>query len=115
MKSSGESEFTTNKRFSCVVPVQSEAERHKYSWTDALILALGDQPLGYVGAGVACLILGLSVGTEVDCCACLAARHSGLKSFGALFGMMNGLMLFGNGIRAASGWLVATISTCLSA
>lgn len=49
-------------------------------------------------AAVACLILGLAVGTEVDCCAYLAARHFGLKSFGTLFGTMNGLMLFGNGI-----------------
>ncbi|MDR2858484.1 MAG: MFS transporter [Novosphingobium sp.] len=57
--------------------------------------------LAFPGAGVAaaaCLILGLSVGTEVDCCAYLAARHFGLKSFGTLFGTMNGLMLFGNGI-----------------
>jgi predicted MFS family arabinose efflux permease len=49
-------------------------------------------------AAVACLILGLSVGTEVDCCAYLAARHFGLRSFGTLFGTMNGLMLFGNGM-----------------
>lgn len=49
-------------------------------------------------AAVACLILGLAVGTEVDCCAYLAARHFGLRAFGTLFGTMNGLMLFGNGI-----------------
>jgi predicted MFS family arabinose efflux permease len=49
-------------------------------------------------AALACLILGLAVGTEVDCCAYLAARHFGLRSFGTLFGTMNGLMLFGNGI-----------------
>lgn len=49
-------------------------------------------------AALACLILGLAVGTEVDCCAYLAARHFGLRSFGALFGAMNGLMLFGNGV-----------------
>jgi MFS family permease len=49
-------------------------------------------------AAVACLVLGLAVGTEVDCCAYLAARHFGLKSFGTLFGAMNGLMLFGAGI-----------------
>lgn len=51
-----------------------------------------------VAAGAACLIVGLSVGTEVDCCAYLAARHFGLKSFGTLFGAMNGMMLFGNGL-----------------
>jgi predicted MFS family arabinose efflux permease len=49
-------------------------------------------------AGLACLVLGLAVGTEVDCCAYLAARHFGLRSFGTLFGTLNGLMLFGNGI-----------------
>ncbi|MBW8753584.1 MAG: MFS transporter [Sphingomonadales bacterium] len=49
-------------------------------------------------AALACLILGLAVGTEVDCCAYLAARHFGLRAFGTLFGTMNGLMLFGNGI-----------------
>ena len=57
--------------------------------------------LAFPGPGVAaaaCLILGLAVGTEVDCCAYLAARHFGLRSFGTLFGTMNGLMLFGNGI-----------------
>lgn len=57
--------------------------------------------LAFPGTGVAalaCLILGLSVGTEVDCCAYLAARHFGLRAFGTLFGAMNGLMLFGNGI-----------------
>lgn len=51
-----------------------------------------------LAAGAACLIVGLSVGTEVDCCAYLAARHFGLKSFGTLFGAMNGMMLFGNGL-----------------
>ena len=62
--------------------------------TVALLLAFP----GPAVAAAACLILGLAVGTEVDCCAYLAARHFGLKSFGTLFGAMNGLMLFGNGI-----------------
>lgn len=53
---------------------------------------------GDVAAGLACLIVGLGIGTEVDCCAYLAARHFGLRSFGTLFGTLNGLMLFGNGI-----------------
>ncbi len=47
--------------------------------------------LAFPGTGVAalaCLILGLSVGTEVDCCAYLAARHFGLRAFGTLFGAM---------------------------
>jgi predicted MFS family arabinose efflux permease len=61
------------------------------------VLLLLSMP-GNAAAGVACLIVGLSVGTEVDCCAYLAARHFGLKSFGTLFGAMNGMMLFGNGL-----------------
>ena len=44
------------------------------------------------------LQIALAIGTEVDCCAYLAARHFGLRSFGTLFGTLNGLMLFGNGI-----------------
>ena len=63
--------------------------------TVALLLAF---PGSALAAGTACLILGLAIGTEVDCCAYLAGRHLGLKSFGTLFGTMNGLMLFGNGI-----------------
>lgn len=51
-----------------------------------------------VGAGIACFVLGLSVGTELDACAYLAARHFGLRSFGALFGAINGLLLFGAGL-----------------
>jgi predicted MFS family arabinose efflux permease len=48
-------------------------------------------------AGTACLVLGLSIGTEVDACAYLAARHFGMRSFGTLFGTINGLLLFGTG------------------
>lgn len=48
-------------------------------------------------AGLACLVLGLSIGTEVDACAYLAARHFGMRSFGTLFGVINGLLLFGTG------------------
>ena len=51
-----------------------------------------------LGAGIACFVLGLSVGTELDACAYLAARHFGLRSFGALFGAINGLLLFGAGL-----------------
>lgn len=49
-------------------------------------------------AGVACLVLGLSVGTELDACAYLAARHFGMRAFGGLFGAVNGLLLFGAGV-----------------
>jgi MFS family permease len=58
--------------------------------------------LGFKGspeaASVACFILGLSVGLEVDGCAYLAARHFGMRSFGTMFGSINGLLLFGSGI-----------------
>lgn len=50
------------------------------------------------GAGIACLVLGLSVGTELDACAYLAARHFGMRAFGGLFGAVNGLLLFGAGV-----------------
>lgn len=49
-------------------------------------------------SGVAFFVLGLSVGTELDACAYLAARHFGMRSFGALFGAVNGLLLFGAGV-----------------
>ena len=61
----------------------------------SIFLATGGSPLW---AAVACLVLGLSVGTELDCCAYLAARHFGTRHFGALFGSINGLLLFGNGL-----------------
>ena len=50
-----------------------------------------------VPASIACLVIGLSVGTEVDACAYLVARHFGMRSFGAMFGAINGLLLFSNG------------------
>lgn len=61
----------------------------------ALLIAL---PGSTLQASAACLLLGLAVGTEVDACSYLAARHLGMKSFGALFGTMNGILLFGTGI-----------------
>ena len=63
--------------------------------TALLLLAAGDNQ----GVAVlAMLILGLAIGTEVDCCSYLAARHFGTGNFGSLFGLINGLMLFGNGV-----------------
>lgn len=59
-----------------------------------LIIAPGDA----LAASFAFLILGLAVGTELDACAYLAARHFGLKSFGTLFGVINGMLLFANGV-----------------
>ncbi len=50
------------------------------------------------GALAASFVLGLSAGTEVDACAYLAARHFGMRAFGALFGAINGLTIFANGL-----------------
>jgi predicted MFS family arabinose efflux permease len=63
--------------------------------TAMMLLAGGEDRLV---ASAACLFLGLAIGAEVDACAYLAARHFGLSNFGALFGTINGLMLFGNGV-----------------
>ena len=67
----------------------------------APILAIGlllAMPGSIWAAGAAMLLLGLSLGTEVDACAYLAARHFGMRSFGTLFGTINGVVLFGTGI-----------------
>jgi len=60
------------------------------------ILLLTDHSQGW--SAIACLIMGLSVGTELDCCAYLAARHLGTRNFGTLFGAINGMLLFGAGL-----------------
>lgn len=54
-------------------------------------------PDSNVLAGVAMLSLGLALGAEVDACAYLAARHFGMRSFGLLFGTINGIVVFGAG------------------
>ncbi|MDE8650997.1 MFS transporter [Novosphingobium album (ex Liu et al. 2023)] len=61
----------------------------------ALLLTLFPGSVGPVA--VAALFLGLSAGTEVDACGYLAARHLGMRKFGTLFGMINGVVLFGSG------------------
>jgi predicted MFS family arabinose efflux permease len=63
--------------------------------TVSIFLALPGQS---GAASLACFVLGLAVGTELDACAYLAARHLGMRSFGTLFGVINGLLLFGNGL-----------------
>jgi predicted MFS family arabinose efflux permease len=60
------------------------------------ILLLTDQSQGW--SALACLIMGLSVGAELDCCAYLSARHLGTRNFGTLFGAINGMLLFGAGL-----------------
>ncbi|MDE8653805.1 MFS transporter [Novosphingobium album (ex Liu et al. 2023)] len=66
----------------------------------AAILLATDHSQGW--SAVACLVMGLSVGTELDACAYLAARHFGTRNFGALFGTINGLLLFGAGLAPLS-------------
>ncbi len=63
--------------------------------TVALLLAF---PGSIPAAMASSLILGLAIGTELDSCAYLAARHFGLRNLGTLFGAINGLMLFANGL-----------------
>jgi MFS family permease len=53
--------------------------------TSGLLLLDGSNP---ISQSIAAAFLGLTVGSEVDVIAYLAARHFGLKSFGALYGAM---------------------------
>ena len=57
-----------------------------------LLLFDGANP---VSQGVAAAIFGLTVGSEVDVIAYLAARHFGLKNFGALYGVLQMVLAFG--------------------
>lgn len=65
------------------------------SITVALFMAF---PGSLAPVAIGALLLGLSAGAEVDACAYLAARHFGLRSFGTLFGAINGIVLFGAGV-----------------
>jgi predicted MFS family arabinose efflux permease len=60
-----------------------------------ILLAL---PTSDLTSGLAMLMLGLALGAEVDSCSYLAARHFGMRSFGTLFGTINGSVVFGTGI-----------------
>jgi MFS family permease len=64
-------------------------------FTAALLIAF---PGSIPAAMAASLVLGLAIGTELSSCAYLSARHFGLRSLGTLFGAINGLMLFANGL-----------------
>jgi MFS family permease len=57
-----------------------------------LLLFDGTNP---VSQSCAAAIFGLTVGSEVDVIAFLAARHFGLKSFGALYGVLQMALAFG--------------------
>ncbi len=50
--------------------------------------------------------MGLASGAEYDACAYLAARHFGMRHFGALFGVITGLILLSNGVAPAGANLV---------
>ncbi|MBU6269043.1 MAG: MFS transporter [Sphingomonadales bacterium] len=64
----------------------------------ALAVGLLLAPGGTALAGFAMLLFGLALGTEVDACAYIAARHFGLRSYGALFGVIIGVTTFGSGL-----------------
>jgi len=49
-------------------------------------------------AAFSCLMIGLSVGTELDASAYLAARHFGARNFGSVFGVINGTLMFSAGV-----------------
>jgi MFS family permease len=61
-----------------------------------MVLLLGAPNLATLS--FACFLLGLTAGAEYDACAYLAARHFGMRRFGALFGTIGGLLLAANGI-----------------
>lgn len=49
-------------------------------------------------ATVAVLVLGLSLGAELDAVAYLTTRHFGLRSFGVIFGTISGLLALATGL-----------------
>jgi MFS family permease len=73
--------------------------------------------------------MGLASGAEYDACAYLAARHFGMRHFGALFGIITGLILLSNGVGPAGAnlvfdmygsyepvmWVAAALFLCASA
>lgn len=61
-------------------------------------------------AFAAFLSLGLAAGAEYDACAYLAARHFGMRHFGALFGVITGMILLSNGIAPAGANLVFDVT-----
>ncbi|MBB6122734.1 MFS transporter [Sphingobium subterraneum] len=75
--------------------------------TCLLFLGLGPSPLF---ASLAVLIFGLAMGAEVDVIAYLSARYFGVKNFGALFGIIVGLLTIGIGVGPAFASLVYDIT-----
>ena len=60
----------------------------------ALVLAY---PGSVTAATFAVLILGFSLGAELDCVAYLTTRHFGLRNFGTIFGVISGILAFASG------------------
>jgi len=52
---------------------------------------------------IAIIVFGVSIGAEIDVLAYLAARFFGTRNFGALFGIMAGLMALGGGLGPVLG------------
>jgi predicted MFS family arabinose efflux permease len=61
----------------------------------ALLLAWPGDP---TIAAVAVLVLGLSLGIELDAVAYLSTRHFGMRNFGVLFGTISGLLALATGL-----------------
>lgn len=59
-----------------------------------LLLAPGSVPF----AALAALVLGLSLGAELDAVAYLATRHFGMRNFGVIFGTIAGLLSLSTGL-----------------
>jgi MFS family permease len=55
-------------------------------------------PHSVPAAAAAALLVGLSLGAELDCVAYLTTRHFGLKSFGVLFGTVGGALALATGL-----------------
>lgn len=66
----------------------------------AIILLLHSQG-ATASASIACFLVGLTAGAEYDACAFLAAKHFGVRRFGALFGTIGGILLAANGMAPA--------------
>lgn len=62
----------------------------------AIMLLL--EPGSTMIAAAAVLILGLTLGAELDAVAYLTTRHFGMKHFGAIFGTISGILAFGTGL-----------------
>jgi len=63
--------------------------------TACLLLLFGQVPIAFLAAAV---LLGFSLGAEVDVMAYITGRYFGLRNYGALFGFVAGCLTLGAGI-----------------